>query len=193
MRQLIALGLALVLGGCCCPQPCDRAATASTTTASVTAPTRQFLVVRCTVLTKRGEDGRRQILLESSLISVGHAGTIEALEKAERTEEKAAPVWLAGAEVPEATFGEPFEVLIKPSLVTLDGDEATVQVGEIGGPGGRRSSSELNASPTWRAGQVDIKVAFAHHRAGALTSRIPEVTLRTPDRRVFIIEVLPAR
>ena len=167
--------------------------TASTATASVTAPTRQFLVVRCTVLTERGEGGKRQILLESSLISVGHEGTIEALKKAERTEEKAAPVWLAGTEAPEATFGQPSEVLIKPSIVTLDGQEATVQVSDADGRRGVLSSSELKASPTWRDGTVEITVAFAHHRAGALTSRIPEVTLRAPDRGTFIIEVLPAR
>jgi hypothetical protein len=193
MRQLIALSLALVLAGCCCPRPCEPATMVFTTTASVTAPTRQFLVVRCTVLTERGEGGKRQILLESSLISVGHAGAIEALEKAERTEEKAAPVWLAGSEEPNATFGEPSEILTKPSIVTLDGEEATVQVSDADGRRGVLSSSELNALPIWRDGTVEIKVAFAHHRAGALTSRIPEVTLRTPDRRVFIIEVLPAR
>ncbi len=198
MRQLLVLGLAVLLAGCCCTRPCatrgcDSGAADWTTATYETAPTREFLVVRCTVLEERSEEGKRQILLESSLVSVGHTGAIEALEKAERTAEKAAPVWLAGPQVPDATFGEPSTVLTKPSIVTLDGEEATVQVGYDGGGGGVRTSSELNASPTWHEGKVDIVVAFSHHRAGALASRIPELTLRAPDRRVFIIEVLPVR
>ena len=189
----LGLALALVLGGCCCGEPETGRRTASASTPEAAQTGRRFIVVRATRM-GLSEDGRRQLLIESSVVAVRRAGPIDAIDRAERLAVGEAPVWLAGTQVPDATFGAHSEVVQRPSVVTQEDDEATIQVAETSGDGADRNMSEIHAVPSYDAsGGMTLTFRYDHYDHGRHAFTVPPVALTGPAGRVFIIEALPLR
>ncbi len=187
MRTTLTLALALLATGCCCRRPA-----ATTTTSRATAPDRHFVILRATPMDADAE-GNRQILLESSVVSVRRGGSIQALETAKRLETTDAPVWLAGGQVPDATFGKRSDVLSAPSVVTRDGEEAVVQIGEDTTDGAFTGLSMRFETTVDDAGLITTRLFYKRTERGRTVRRIPGVTLKGPARRVFIVEALEPR
>ncbi|MDJ0521006.1 MAG: hypothetical protein QNJ90_02915 [Planctomycetota bacterium] len=187
MRIIGLLLLAGVFAGCCCNEP----ETGPRTLARATAPyERQFVVLRATPLDGEAE-GKRQILVESSVVSVRRRGPIEALERAEPLGTLRARAWLAGTQVPDATFGADATVLAKPSVISASTETAAIELHEETGDGAPRTGTSVQVTPELDAsGALSIVLSFRRHVDGRIVREIPAVALEGPAGRVFIVEAM---
>lgn len=192
MRRLVfvpSLVLALVCGGCCCGQPETGPRRLAGAVDSNPETGRRFVVLRATPMEKNDE-GKRQLLVEASVVAVERDGPIDAIDKAQRLATQAAPAWLAGHQAPDVTFGADSRVEERPSVVTAEEEEATIQVGEETAAG-LVSVSEIKVTPTFdAAGSVTLAFSYEHRKRGRLVYTVPQVALTGPAGRVFIVEAV---
>lgn len=176
---LVALLAAACSSSVCCPRatPCSEAV-------------RRFVVLRPTPVADP-QGGPSQVFIDVSVVAVPVSGRIQALEESARIDSKPAPVWLAGTQLPDASFGAGVRVVAAPKLLAIDGQEATVFVGEHNKDGTIHSGWHLRVTPMIRSDQVHMTVAYRHHEGGRLVDSVPATPLEGPVGRVFIIESRP--
>jgi hypothetical protein len=155
-------------------------------------PVRHFVVLRATPVADPS-DGTPQVFVDSRVVTVPGTGRIRALDEAAGVEAATTPVWLAGTEIPVASFGERARLVAAPKILALDGQDATVLVGENAADGSLRDGWHLEVTPTIRSEQVHLTVAYRHHEAGRLVDSVPSTPLEATAGRVFILESLPTR
>ena len=190
-RPALIVIVALALAGCCCGPSSTGARRVAGESAASTG--RLFVVVRATLLDPT-EEGRRQVLVEASVVAVSSEGSVDAIDQAQRLEVDGAPTWLAATQDPDAAFGPGSRVEQKPSIVTQAENEATIQVGESTGDGSARNMSELRVTPTFDAeGALTLALRFEQYDHGRLTHAVPQTRLSGPAGRTIIVEALPAR
>jgi len=148
---------------------------------------RHFIVVRGTLIPAEG-DGPVQILLESSWIEAGSADTIAALAKAERIPESVTPAWLVGELDPEACFAGASTLIVAPSVVTHDGEEARVEIAEEEGDPQLRS---LSVTPTVEDERLRLELSYQRFRGGEPLHTIPTTALLAAPGQTIIVEALP--
>jgi hypothetical protein len=125
------------------------------------------------------------------VVTVPGGRRIQTLEESARVEGKPSPVWLAGSQVPDAAFGRGARVVSGPKILALDGQDATVFVGESNRDGSIRSGWQLEVTPRIHAEQVHMTVAYRHHEGGRLVDSVPATPIEGPAGRVFILESRP--
>ena len=186
-RLCLMLAVALILTACCCHEPEAGLRKIARCVDSIPETERVFVVVRATPLGERDE-GKRQVLIESSVVSVRREGPIDAIDSAQRLDALQAPVWLAGTQVPDVTFGADSHVVAKPSIVTREAEEAVIETAESG-PGVPASATRIETSPTYdERGALHLAFRCTVHRQGRLAFQVPPLTLEGPTGRVFIVE-----
>lgn len=178
--------LAFLVAGCCgrpCRSSCDAAAPKT-----ADATSRHFVVVRATRL--EADEGVPQVLLETSLVTAPRRTAIPALTSAERQAVKRVPVWLAGTQVPDRTFGPRADVLAAPSIVTRVGEEATISMGEADARPGTFTGFEMRLETEGEeAGPLGLTLHYTRTNRGRVVRKLDAVRLEGPVGRVFIVEV----
>ena len=177
MRTTLLLAVALLTAGCCCPR-------APSTT--VQTSERHFVVIRATPMAADAE-GRRQVVIESSTASVSRREAIEAVGRAERLDAAEAPVWLAGTQSPSFTFGRRSLVLNLPSVVSLVGEEAVIEVSDDDSFDGVRMRVILTEDDS---GSVAMRLFYKHTQRGKTVHAVPGVPLRASARITSQFQVL---
>ena len=165
---------------------------------AIDGPVRRFLVVRGTVLEEQAQ-GRRQILVETSIVYAPGSGPVQALATATPYEHDGpTPVWQGGLQAPDASFGLRAKVVEMPAIVTLNTDEAKVQVGIMEGKGQLLHGVEV--TPWIENDELRIHVTYEYRvkqdqdeeGEGDLLRLVPTVTLAGPPARVWILEIQSA-
>ncbi len=116
LRGISIVALALSLGGCCCGEP----QAGLRTLERLTAPTARYVAVQLTLLDEKGDEGTSQVLVEAMVVSAPHGMDIASRMGSSMTASAATIM----SEVHNA------RILQLPSVVTLVGEEATVEVAD---------------------------------------------------------------
>ncbi len=153
---------------------------------------REFLIVRATPMDDTAE-GQAQMLLESSSVRVPAGARVRALEHAKPIEmEEGSLAWLGRSQAPDASFGPDAEVLQLPSIVTIVGEEAVVELGANTAAGEPFHGLRVELNPKLRGTVLVLRVAFERTQAdGSVKREIEPMTVEGPWSRVYIFEAAP--
>lgn len=175
--SLLAVVVGLSVAACssssrrCCVSACE--------------PSRQFLVLQAKPVAHADEG--THVLLECRVVTVPGQGRIQALDEAGHAGVAAAPVWVSDRQADDLSFGPRARVVNAPSILAVDGQDATMFVGDHH-DGPVRSGWHLAVTPTIVADRIHMTVAYRHHEAGRLVHAVPAMSIDGPPGRVFIIE-----
>lgn len=182
--SITALALGLLLTACssrAC-RPCDDAR----------VPDRQFLVLQARPIPDP-QAGITQVFVDGKIVSVPGRERVQVLDRVASVAGTAAPVWSAESPAQDVSFGPQARELNSPKILAIDGQDATVFVGENNEDGSIRNGWHLAITPTVRSEQIHMTVAYQHHEDGKLIDSVPPTAISGPAGRVFIIESRPAR
>lgn len=176
------LALGLLLAGCS-SRPCRPCADPG-------APPRTFLVLNAKPVPDP-ECGFMQVFVDGRVVSVSARERLLVLEESTRVRVETVPVWSAGTRVQDVSFGPQERELSLPKILAVDGQDATVYVGEYNEEGSVWSGWHLAITPTVRADEIHMTVSYGHHEAGRLIDVVPATSISGPADRTFIIESRP--
>jgi hypothetical protein len=134
-----------------------------------------------------------QVFIDGRVLSVPGRERLPALDEAAPVPVETAPVWSAGTRVQEVSFGPQVRELSLPKVLAVDGQDATVYVGEFNNDGDVWSGWHLAITPTVRSDEIHMTVSYRHHEAGRLIDTVPATSISGPPGRVFILESRPPR
>lgn len=171
--------LAAACSSVCCPPETHR------------AEPRRFVVLQATPL-PGPQGGPGQILVDARVLTVHGGGAVDDLAASERIDCPTAPVWVAGTQELDAGFGAVAGADAKPRILALDGQSATIVLGETLSDSCLPPSRwHIEVTPTVRSEAVHMAVAYRHYEGGRLLDSVPTTSLEGLAGRVFIIESLP--
>ena len=174
-RELLLLLLAVTASGCCCREPAaglrllDRA----------TSPTSRYVAVMLTRLDQKMDDGRGQVLIEAMVVSAPPGMDIR-FRMGPSMQAWAAKV---KSDVPSA------RVLQLPSVVTADGEEATVEVGGAEGSENNLQSLNVTLLPSTTAESMTIELSYEQRRGTTPVYSLPRTTIEVPKGKPVVVAV----
>lgn len=184
MKHAVLVALfGLVATACssvCCPRATER------------ADARRFVVLAARTIADP-QAGVDQVFVDSEVLTVRPGEPVAALNALQQLGGTAAPVWVAKSEKVEGLLGPRARVDARPKMLALDGQTATVFIGETMGDGSPSSGWDIEVTPRVQRETIHMAVAYRHYRGGRLLDTVPATSLEVPAGTVVIIESLPPR
>ena len=171
----LLLSFAVTIGGCCCAEPeaglrvLDRA----------TAPTSRFIVVMLTCLDQRSDDGAGQVLIEAMVVSAPPGMDIQSRMRSSMDASAA----MIRSEVHNA------RILHLPSVVTVEGEEAAVEVSDAYGDGGNLQSLIVKVPASTTAESMTIELTYEQRRGDTPVYSLPPTMIEVPKGKPVVIAV----
>jgi hypothetical protein len=153
------------------------------------ADARRFLVLRAKHIPDP-QAGTDQVFVDSEVLTIREGESVSALGSSQRVEGTDAPVWVASSDQVEGVLGPRARVDARPKMLALDGQTATVFVGETAGDGSPSSGWNIEVTPRVQSDTIRMAVTYRHYAGGRLLDTVPATSLDVPAGKVVIIESL---